>query len=342
MRFENPPIFWLLLCLPMLVAFFLWSIRDRRNSLKRFADLAIVNQLTRDLSRTRQYAKYILITGGFFFSILSLAGPQFGAELKISQRTGSDVVVVLDVSRSMLAEDLKPSRLVHAKQQIRELLDSLEGDRVALVVFAGQAFVQCPLTLDYSAIEMFLDVVDAGMIPVQGTAIGDAVRLAGDCFDDKEGQHKVVVLFTDGEEHVGDPIKIANELAEEDVRIFAVGLGTNDGELIPQGETGGGRSYHKDKAGNYVKTRLDEETLTSISLATDGDYFRSTQKGKELSVISEQISNMDQREFTSAPTTNFEDRFQIPLFFALILFLSEAFLGDRRVISNIWKGRFES
>jgi Ca-activated chloride channel family protein len=342
MRFENPQFFWLLMCVPILATFFFWSIRDRWNSLKVFADLAIVNKLTRDLSRARQYGKYILITCGFFFSVLALAGPQYGAELKIAQRTGSDVVIVLDVSRSMLAEDLKPSRLVHAKQQIRELLDRLQGDRVALVIFAGQAFVQCPLTQDYGGVEMFLDVVDVGMIPVQGTAIGDAIRLAADCFDDKEGQHKVVVLFTDGEEHVGDPIKIANQLAEKDIRIFAVGLGTNDGELIPQGEMGGGRSYHKDKGGNYVKTRLDEETLTSISLATNGDYFRSTQKGEELSLISDQISNMDQREFASAPTTNFEDRFQIPLFFALLFFLSEAFLGDRRVLSNIWKGRFES
>ncbi len=342
MRFENPHIFWLLMSVPVIVLFFLWSIRDRNISLRRFADISIVEKLTRDLSRTRQYAKYSLITGGFLFSILSLAGPQYGTVLKIVERSGSDVVIVLDVSRSMLAEDLKPSRLVHAKQQIRELLDRLEGDRVALVVFAGQAFVQCPLTLDYSAIEMFLDVIDAGMIPVQGTAIGDAIRLAGDCFDDETGQHKVVVLFTDGEEHVGDPIKIANELAETEIRIFAVGLGTNDGELIPQEEGGGGRSYHKDEVGNYVKTRLDEETLNSISLATDGDYFRSTQIGNELAIISEQISNMEQREFSSAPTTSFEDRYQIPLFFALLFFLLEAFVGDRRVIREIWKGRFES
>lgn len=342
MRFENPQIFWFLTFIPLLIVFFLWTMRDRLNSLKRFADLAVLDKLTRDLSRTRQYVKYILITSGLSFSILSLTGPQYGAELRMAHRAGSDVVIVLDVSRSMLAEDLKPSRLLHAKQQIRELLDELKGDRVALVVFAGQAFVQCPLTLDYSAVEMFLDVTDAGMISVQGTAIGDAMRLAGDTFDDKDGQHRVIVLFTDGEEHVGNPITVAKELAEVGIKIFAVGLGTNDGELIPKGEVGGGRSYHKDKSGNYVKTRLDEETLDTISSVTNGDYFRSTQKGSELSRISEQISNMDQREFAASSAVNYQERFQIPLFFGILFFLSEAFLGDRRVISSIWKGRFEN
>ncbi len=341
MRFATPENFWLLLLLPLLAIFFAWATLARRRALLRFVRWPLAEKLTRDLSRARQYVKYALLGLGVLWTILALCGPQFGTKLEMAKRKGVDVMLVLDVSRSMLAQDLKPSRLVRAKQQIRELLDQLEGDRVGLIVFSGQAFVQCPLTFDYGAVEMFLDVLDAGMIPVQGTAIGDALRLATRCFDEEDDQHKVIVLLTDGEDHVSDPLDAAEKAAEQGVHIFAIGLGTADGELIPEQQEGGGFSYHKDEGGNYVKTRLDEATLKAVALNTDGDYFRSSLGGGELSIIGERIAQMDQKEFSSTRFTQYEERFQIPLLLALLAFLSEAFLGEKRARSGEWKGRFE-
>ena len=238
MRFANLYNFWLLLLLPFLAAFLAWALWARRRALARFARSPLTEKLTRNLSRGRQVGKCVLLGLGTFFAILALTGPQFGTQLEMAQRKGVDVMLVLDVSRSMQAEDVKPSRLARAKYQIRGLLDLLRGDRVGLVVFAGQAFVQCPLTTDYGAVELFLDVLDAGAIPVQGTAIGDAVRLATRSFEESEGQHKAIVLFTDGEDHVGRPLAAAQAAAAQDIRLFAVGLG--DARRRTHSHRGGG------------------------------------------------------------------------------------------------------
>ena len=339
MRFANLYNFWLLLLLPFLAAFFAWALWARRRALAHFARGPLAEKLTRNLSRGRQVGKLVLLGLGTFFAILALTGPQFGTQLEMAERKGVDVMLVLDVSRSMQAEDVKPSRLARAKYQIRGLLDLLRGDRVGLVVFAGKAFVQCPLTTDYGAVELFLDVLDAGAIPVQGTAIGDAVRLAVRSFEEGEGQHKAIVLFTDGEDHVGQPLAAAQTAAAQGVRLFALGLGTPDGELIPT-EEGGGVSFHKDKRGQYVKTRLDESTLQDMALETGGDYFRTTLGGAELEALYGQIAEMDQREIGSTRLTRYQERFQWPLLLALCCFFAEAFLGDARVQTREWKGRF--
>ena len=339
MRFSSLINFWLLLLLPLLASFFAWALMARRRALVRFARWPLAAKLTRDLSRGRQFWKYALLGFGTLFLILALTGPQFGIKLEMAQRKGVDVMLVLDVSRSMAAEDAKPNRLARAKYQIRQLLDLLEGDRVGLVIFAGKAFVQCPLTTDYGAIDMFLDILGPGSVSAQGTAIGDALRLATRSFDPDDRQHKAVVLFTDGEDHVGRPLAAARAAAEQGVRVFAVGLGTPDGELIPQ-VAGGGVSYHKDEQGNYVKTRLDEGGLQAMALETEGDYFRSTLGGIELEAIYNQIAQMEQKDIGSSRLTRYEDRFQWPLFAALLCFFAEAFLGDARVRSREWKGRF--
>jgi Ca-activated chloride channel homolog len=339
-RFGTPINFWLLLLLPLLAGFLVWATIAKRRALMRFARLAMVERLTWNVSRGRQYGKGFLLLVGVLFVALALTGPQFGAKLAMAQRKGVDVVVALDLSRSMLAEDVRPNRLERAKYQIRELLEVLEGDRVGLVVFAGQAFVQCPLTLDYGAIDMFLDIIDAGAIPVQGTAIGDAVRVASRCFDEEDRKHKVIVLFTDGEDHVGEPVEAAEAAAEEGVRLFAVGMGTQAGELIPVRGENGGVDFHRNRQGGPVKTRLDEGVLKQMVLATDGDYFRSSLGSGELEAIKEQIARMDQKEFGSTRFTQYEERFQMPLLLALICLFAEAFLGDGKSRQREWKGRF--
>ena len=340
MRFSNSLHFWLLLLLPLLSLFFFWAMVRKRRALESFASPTLGAKLTQNVSRRRQYGKYILLLLGLMFLALALTGPRFGTKLAMAQRRGVDVMVLLDVSRSMLAEDVKPSRLEHAKYQIGQLLDRLQGDRVGLVIFAGRAFVQCPLTLDYGAVQMFLDIVDTNTIPVQGTAIGEAIALARRSFVEGEQQHKVAILFTDGEDHLGDPLQAAEAAAEEGVRILAVGLGTQGGELIPVPEAAGSLNYHKDKRGQYVKTRLDEKTIRQIVLSTNGDYYQSSLQGGELDAIAEYISQMDQKELGGARFTQYEERFQIPLLLALACFIGEAWLINRRRQEEEWRGRF--
>ena len=345
MRFGSPWIFWLLPLVPVLGGFFLWAVGRKRRALESFVGSTLLPKLAHDVSWRRQYAKYVLATGGIFFLILALTGPQFGTRLAMAERRGVDVVVALDVSRSMRAQDVVPSRLQRAKYQIGELLDGLQGDRVALIIFAGQAFVQCPLTLDYGAVRMFMDIVGTEAISVQGTAIGDALDLAITSFDEEERQHRAVVLFTDGEDHLGDPLAVAERAAEAGVRVFAVGVGTPDGELIPGDAAGEGANstagaFHKDSRGQYVKSRLDEETLRRIALTTEGDYFRSSLGGGEIGAIAEQLAQMDQRQFGATRFAQYEERYQIPLLLAVICFAMEAALADRRRSQGEWRGRF--
>lgn len=340
MHFGSPQNFWLLLLVPLLGAFLAWAISRKRRALERFVSSELSPRLTRNLSRGRQSWKCAFLVAGVLFLVLALTAPQFGAKLAMAQRKGVDVVMVLDVSRSMLARDVRPSRLQRAKYQIARLMERLQGDRVGLVVFAGEARVRCPLTLDHEVLRTFLEVVDTRSIPVQGTAIGDALVLAAGCFEEGERSHKAVVLFTDGEEHVGEPLEAAEGIAAEGVRVFAVGMGTEGGELIPGQDEEGSLNYHKDALGQYVKTRLDEPMLEQIALGTGGDYFRSSLGGGELDALHEQISGMDEKEFGSLRFTSYEERFQIPLLVALLCFLAEAWMSDRRRLEGPWRGRF--
>ncbi len=337
MRFAAPDHFWLLLLLPLLALFIVWAVFSKRRALARFAHHSMVSRLVDHHSAAWQYGRYLLLVAGFLFLVLGLTGPQFGSRTEVHQRRGVDVMVVLDVSRSMLAADVKPSRLERAKHQIAQLLDQLEGDRVGLVVFAGHAFVQCPLTVDYGALQMFLDLADTGVVPVQGTAVADAIGLAIRCLPESEGHDQAIVLFTDGENHLGDPVAAAREAKARGIRIFAVGVGSPGGELVPNLQSGG---FHKDQEGSYIKSRLDEQTLLRVAQASEGAYFPSTLGGGEVGRIRDQLSQMDQREFGAVRVTRYEERFQWCLLPALLCFLAEALLPDGRQRRGEWRGRF--
>jgi Ca-activated chloride channel family protein len=340
MRFAAIENFWLFLGLPILALFAVWAFSARQRLLCRFLSPSMVGRLTRDVSRSGQYWKYALTLAGMLFLIAALTGPQFGATLAMAKRRGVDVVIALDVSRSMSAQDIRPNRLERARFLINGLLDHLQGDRVGLVLFAGKAFVQCPLTLDYGAFRLLLSHVDSGSIPVQGTAIGEAISLALACFDAGDLQHKAIVLLTDGEDHVTDASKAAQEAAAQGARIFAVGMGTPDGQLIPVLDQRGGASFHKDRSGNYVKTRLDEKALTELALTTNGVYFRAGAGSAEIEGVYDQIANMEQKELGSQRLAHYEERYQIPLALALLLFALQALLSERRARSADWQGRF--
>lgn len=341
MRFAEPQYFYLLFLIPVFAAFYGWAFRKKRQALSRFGELGLVRKLMAATSSGRQVFKAALVTGGLFFLVLAAARPQFGTKEEIVRRKGVDIVVALDTSLSMLAEDIRPNRLERAKREVAALIDKLKGDRVGIVAFAGEAFVQCPLTLDYGAAKLFLDAVDTGLIPVRGTAIGEAIRVSAQAFDREQKKFKVLILVTDGEDHEGDPLKAAKQAAEEGVRVYAIGVGTREGELIPVRGDGGVTEYMKDRGGNIVKSRMDETALEKVALITDGRYYRSTSSGIELDRVYEDISKMEQRELSSKRLTQFEDRYQYPLCLAVACFAAEAMLSDRRKVRQEWRGRFE-
>ena len=244
-------------------------------------------------------------------------------------------MILLDTSASMEAEDMKPNRLEKAKQEIRGIVERLSGDRIGLVLFAGQSFIHCPLTLDYSAFNIFMDVVDTDIIPKQGTAIGDAIKTALTAFDQKERKYKVIILLTDGEDHDTKPIEAAEKARDEGVRIFPIGIGSIRGEPIPiknrRGEVAG---YKKDENGSVVMTKLDEMTLQRIAEITGGTYFRATAGEIELDRIYDEILGMEKKELEGQLTTQYEDRFQYPLAAGIFLLIIEFLVTDKKLWAN--------
>ncbi len=340
MKFGDPIYFWFLILLPVLFGFYLFAHFKKKRALKRFAYIEMIKKLTDRISYGKQWLKAILLLSVFFWGILSLTRPLYGTKMELMKRRGLDVVIAVDVSLSMYAEDIKPNRLAKAKKEISEFIDNLSGDRVGLVAFSGEAFLQCPLTLDYSAAKIFLDVLGPDLIETPGTAIGPAIETALSAFDPKERKYRVVVLLTDGEDHTGTAEKWAEEASKQGVILYTVGIGALSGVPIPLKDKYGNVSYKKDRDGNIVSTKLDDLTLQKMALTTNGKYFHAAPGKFELTRVIEEINNMEKRELEAERFIQYEERFQIPLGIALILLIVEMFISDRRRSKKIWKGRF--
>ena len=342
MRFAYPTYFHLLWLIPILILFYVHIFRRKQKALAVFGNPVLMDKMTATTSKKRQVWKVILIIAGIFFLVLSIVQPQFGTKLKVATRTGVDIIIALDTSKSMLAEDVKPNRLERAKYEISAFIDRLQGDRVGLVAFAGGSFVQCPLTLDYGAAKLFLDVLNEHTIPVPGTDIAGAIRKATRAFDIQERKYKVLILLTDGEDHSGDSIEATKEAAEEGIRIYTIGVGTREGEVIKEyNEDGSLKGYKQDRQNNIVKTRLDEVTLEKIALLTEGAYYRSSVGEMELDEIYKQISEMEKKELRSKRFAQYEDRFQYLLLWAILALGIEVAISDRKRIKREWTGRFD-
>lgn len=331
MRFANPEAFYLLLLLPALLVFLKAAAIRRRQAIARFGNPALIAGISASVHHGKRRLKAALLLAGTTLLVLALARPQIGTRSEMVKRMGNDLVIALDTSLSMLAEDIKPNRLDKAKYEIAKLIDTLGGDRIGLVAFAGTAFLQCPLTLDQGAVKMFLDIVDTDIIPEPGTALSKAIDVARGAFPGKERKHKVLILLTDGEDHSGDPVAAAEEAAREGVRIYTVGLGSRDGAPIPVLDEEGRVVDHKrDRRGKLVMSRLNEKTLRKIALAADGKYYHAGTGEFDLGKVLDEIAAMEKEELESRIFTHYEDRFQWLLFPALLAFVAEGLITDGR------------
>lgn len=341
-RFANNFALYLLTLIPLLIVFFYWVFRWKRQAMQRFGSLLLLQQLTPALSRTRQIWKIVLLLAAMFFLVLALARPQLGTKLEEVKREGVDIMIAIDVSESMNAQDIKPSRIAKARHEVTSLMEKLQGDRIGIIAFAGEGFVQCPLTLDYGAAKIFLEVLEPGLIPTPGTNLAEAIQLAMKSFESAERQHKVMVLITDGEDTGGDDVMKMVEAAErEGVVIYTVGIGSPQGVPIPVlDERGMQVGFKKNRDGDVVVTKLDELTLEKIALQTGGKYYRASSGEAELDRIYEAIAGMDKKELASLKFSQYEERFQYVLGIALVLLVIELLLAERRRVQTVARRRF--
>ena len=332
-RFQHSEYLYALALLPLLALLFWWSRRERTKALSAFGDSAMIRRLFPDVSESKPFWKFVLFAASYIFLVFGLSNPQIGTKLEEVKREGVNIIIALDVSNSMRAEDLKPNRLDRAKQAITRMLDKLSNDRIGLIVFAGEAYLQLPLTNDYGAVKMFLSAIETSMIPTQGTNIGAAVKLAGKSFNAEEKRYKTLVVITDGENHEDDALKAVKEAREEGVILHTIGMGSPEGAPIPTYAMGFQTGFRKDRAGNVILTKLNEKSLQEFAAAGGGVYVRANNTETGLNVVLEEIGKMEKKEFGTKVFTNFEDRFQYALGVALLLLVWELFLSDR---NNAW------
>jgi Ca-activated chloride channel homolog len=343
MHFARPEYLNLLWTLPALGLFFYYALRLRRRRLEKFIGAPLADRLTKEFSRAKAIFRSLLLLGFFGFAVLAIARPQWGARLETVHRHGVDIIAALDTSYSMNTEDIAPNRLEKAKGEIRTLLDKSEGDRIGLVGFSGAAVVQCPLTLDHGAVNLFLDVANSGMIPEPGTSLASAIDTATLAFVAKERKYKVLILFTDGEDLEGQVDKAVQKAKDAGVIIYAVGVGTPQGRKpIPIRDVQGNvLEYRKDPSGQYVISVLDERSLAEIADKTGGRYFRATTSGREIDALYKDISGLEKKELESRLQQNFEDRFQYPLAVAFVFLAAECWLSERRKTGPAWIERYK-
>ncbi len=328
-RFANPEYLYLLLLLPAIVLLWILNEYRKRRAMLRFGKAEMVKKLIPELSKTRPAIKFIFQLAFLFLAIIMLARPQFGSKLKEVKRQGVEVIIALDVSNSMLAEDIQPSRLERAKQAISRLVENLDNDKIGLIIFAGNAYTQIPVTTDYISAKMFLSTIGPDMVPQQGTAIGSAIDLGMRSFSPGTGRSKALVIITDGENHEDDPVAKAKEAASAGIIIYTIGIGSSEG--VPIVITSNGRKdYLKDPDGNTVITKLDENILKEIAMAGNGRYVKASNSSTGLDEIYNEIKKLKKQELEGKMFTEYNDQFQIFAGAALFFLLIDFMIMDRK------------
>ena len=320
-RFEEPTYLYLLLLLPFLAAFYLYSNYRRRKAIRKFGDPVLMAQLMPDVSKYRPDVKFWLVFAAIGLFAVLLARPQFGSKLETVKRQGVEVMIALDISNSMLAQDVQPSRLEKAKRLVAQLVDKMENDKVGMIVFAGDAFTQLPITSDYISAKMFLESINPSLISKQGTAIGAAINLATRSFTPQEGVGRAVIVITDGENHEGGAVEAAKAAAEKGIQVSVLGApipveGTND--------------FRRDRDGNVVVTRLNEQMCQEIAQAGDGIYVRVDNSNAAQKVIAQEINKMAKADVETQVYTEFNEQFQAVAWIILLLLLAEMLILERK------------
>ncbi len=317
-RFGNIEYLWGLLIIPLLTLFFIWSRIARRRALKKFGQQEILQHLMPFSSKGRPVLKFVILMLALAFIIVGTARPQFGSKLKTVKREGIELMIALDVSNSMMAEDIQPNRLERAKRAISRLIDRLKDDKIGLIVFAGDAYTQLPITSDYNSAKLFLNSVNTQIVPKQGTAIGAAIDLARKSFTPNGEANKAIVIITDGENHEDDAIASAKAAVDEGIVVHTIGMGLPSGSPIPvlkNGQT----DYLKDRDGKVVVTKLNEQMLEQISAAGQGIYVRANNAQVGLNALFDEMNKMEKQEMETRTYSEYDDQFQY--FFAIGLFL---------------------
>jgi Ca-activated chloride channel family protein len=335
-RFANPVFLYLLLLLPVLILLYILNEVRKKNALKRLGNIKLVSRLVPEMSKIRPVIKFILQLIAVIAGIIMLSRPQFGSKIEDIKKQGVEVIIALDVSNSMLAEDIQPDRLTRAKQAISRLVDILDNDKIGLIVFAGDAYIQIPVTTDYISAKMFLSTINPNMVAKQGTAIGSAISLAMRSFSPGEGKSKAIIIITDGENHEDDPVKEAEEASKAGIVIHTIGIGSTEGVPIPI-VNNGKKDYLKDATGNTVITKLDEDILKKIALSTNGNYVRASNSNIGLDEIYNDIKKMKKQDLESTMYTEYNDQFQVFAGIALFLLIFDFMVMDRknRRLANI-------
>lgn len=324
--FANDYFLWLLLLVPVIPAVYAVVRHLRRARIRRFGDESLVKELMPSFSGAKGWTRIILFTLAFFFFVLGLARPQIGAKLSEHETRGAEIMICLDVSNSMLAQDYSPDRLERAKLAISRLVDKLHDDRIGLIVFAGSSFVQLPITTDYVSAKMFLGNVNTGSIPIQGTAIGDAIMTAAKSFSAQSEKSRAIVVITDGENHEDDPVDAARQAAELGIRVYTIGVGSLQGQPIPVNG-----DLLKDKDGNIVVTRLDEGTLRQVAKEGNGAYVHAGNDEFGLNPIIEDLRRLEDEKFNSVVFEEYDEQYMYFFAAALVLLVLEMLVGERKL-----------
>jgi Ca-activated chloride channel family protein len=326
-RFQHPEYLYLLLLLPALLLLFIYSMNVKKRALKRFGNMKIIKQLMPGISLKKQYLKFWLLFAGTGLFVLVVAGPQFGSKLETVKREGIEVIVCLDVSNSMLATDITPTRLDKAKQILSKLVDNLHNDKIGLIVFAGEAYIQLPITADYVSAKMFLSTINPAMVSTQGTAIGSAINLAVRSFTPNEATEKTIILITDAENHEDNAVGATEEAVKKGITVNVLGIGSTKGSPIP---IPGAHEFFKDREGNMVISRLDEKIAKEIAIAGKGVYVQTDNTNNALKALQKELDKKAKSEVESKVYSTYDEKYQIPAWILLIILVVEFFILDRK------------
>jgi len=336
-RFAQPDNLYALLVIPVLILLFVGHLIIKRKKLTKYGHIEVIRTLMPDASKSRPVLKFVIIQLALLLLIIALAQPQSGAKLQEVKRKGVELVIALDVSNSMLAEDIKPNRLERSKRAISKLIDRLHSDKIGIIVFAGDAYTLLPITTDYAAAKMFLSTINTDIVPKQGTAIGSAIEMGMSSFSPEGDKNKALIVITDGENHEDNAIDMAAQAREKGVVVHTIGMGLPKGAPIPvMGKYGQG-DFRTDKQGNVVISKLDELMLQQIASAAEGIYIRANNTQAGLNSLFDEINKLEKTEIDAKVFSDYEDKFQYPVAVALILLLFEVLVLERKnkLIKNI-------